>query len=160
MNISIFLAFLACSGKTSPPPTESPEKAVAPVAKAPPAPQPKAPFPPGQIRTNEMLETGILSPIPESIQAGESISVEYKMLLPNGCWSLSTVQSEVSEFAIHHTLNKNFEEGKVCTMAMRPAGFVEELKLVAPGSYTGKVIINDEQVLSYTVEVRSSASTQ
>ena len=160
MNPTFFLAFFACSGKSTPPPTESTEKPVATESEAPPVPQPKAPFPPGQIRTNEMLETGILSPIPESIQAGESITVEYKILLPNGCWSLSKVQTERSEFALTHTLNKNFEEGKVCTMAMRPAGFEEKLQLVTPGSYTGNIILNDEQILSYTVEVRSDASTQ
>ena len=107
-------------------------------------------------QTEKLLTTGVIES-PSSNPIGE-VSITYRRLYKNGCIEQKEDRIEVNpeQLSITHYLfvsDRSTEPGAMCTLALRPGGFTHSASLNKPGKWSGRVIVNDQQVTTYELTV-------
>ena len=154
--ISLFL--WACPAKKAPEPqielSQSPSQT--PFAshsdKMPEEREPEAPFT-GRQQTELLLTQGILDPLPERITPDVPITIQFRTLYRNGCWSQSNPEHQIDDFTITHSYTTSLASDRMCTMALLPGGFQTEITLTELGEYTGRIVVDGTERASYSLQV-------
>lgn len=119
------------------PEAEAPKTAPEPTPDAPPAAT-KKPGGEGGVRLSAT-----------TVKARQPLTVTFDRPGPNGCYrqSAATLSVEAKQFTHAY---KTWTEGEMCTQAMVPGGFNVDVTPYAPGVWTGRILVNDEEVATYT----------
>lgn len=151
--MKILFFFLGCSPKKSG--TEPPPTTVESTSKAERQGREKSPPPfPIQNNTERLVKEGILDPVPNSVKVGDTITIQFRTLYPNGCWQQSEAKTSIDEQKISHSYTTTYEgEGRMCTMAFVPGGFTTEISPKKLGTWEGAIWVNDEERARYSFTV-------
>ena len=119
--------------------------------------QPPTP-PKVQNNTKKLVKEGILEEVPSTVGVGEEFTITFRTMYPNGCWMQSEPSHDlnIEKKTITHTYTTSYEaEGRMCTMGFKQGGFQVKLSSDEPGTFTGKVFVDDNLRVSYTIDVIS-----
>ena len=152
LNVIIFMACNKPLVNTPPKtPAETPSAAETNAPKETATPQkPKPPTSNPQLK-QQLLTTGILDPVPAQVSG--DLTIQFRSMYRNGCWSQSDVETKIEGTQITHSYTTLYDvEGKICTMALIPGGFKETLTL-NPATYNGTIIVDGDTRTTYTVTI-------
>lgn len=119
--------------------------------------QPPSP-PKIQNNTKRLVEEGILEEVPSAVTVGEEFTITFRTMYPNGCWMQSEPNHDLNTETktITHTYTTSYEaEGRMCTMGFKQGGFQAKLISNKTGTFEGKVFVDDNLRVSYTIDVIS-----
>ena len=108
--------------------------------------------------TERLVKEGILEEVPATVGVGEEFTITFRTMYPNGCWMQSEPNHDlnIETKTITHTYTTSYEaEGRMCTMGFKQGGFQVKLSSDEPGTFTGKVFVDDNLRVSYTIDVIS-----
>ena len=98
------------------------------------------------------LRTGLLWVTPEAPAAGAPAEVAYAGSGRNGCYRQGPVSVAVRSPRIVLSYATQYVDG-ACTLAMVPAGFRQQVRFPAPGTWKVRVEIDGELAQEATVKV-------
>ena len=108
--------------------------------------------------TKKLVKEGILEEVPSTVGVGEEFTITFRTMYPNGCWMQSEPSHDlnIETKTITHTYTTSYEaEGRMCTMGFKQGGFQVKLSSNEVGTFEGKVFVDDNLRVSYTIDVIS-----
>lgn len=132
------------------------KKSTAPEAPAPTEP-PAAEEAPSDTLSQDVVitedpVTGRLTLSATQTTVGQPVTVQFMKTGLNGCYEQTEVQTTVEDLTWTHRYTTS-HEGEVCTANIPVGGFRTTVTPTSPGTWTGRVVVDDEELVTYNLQV-------
>jgi hypothetical protein len=138
------LALLVGCGGTPTSSTPSSDDAAAASASTQPSDLP--PVPEGDVGD------GIVEVSARVLPAGRDLEITFVRPGRSGCYRQGPVETTIGDHVVTHTYTTRIAEG-ASSQALVPGGFHAKVSFPSSGAWTGKIVVDGEEVGQYFVDV-------